>query len=1606
MKFELFTYIGSKRKDRERILANVPSWVKTVFDPMCGSSVLLWDLKDRGCTITAVDISPMAYFWSKAILGTRKFTDEELNDLLSAEPYSGWLTNAEVLRPTNKDARRYIDGMAKKANSYSGLKREVALGILSNAITKFQGSLGIFRREFEPYKRSTIRDIVTKACAEVNDLVSEKGSSNVMMKDAIKMEVPKVDLIYFDPPYDMKGADEVPYGPHYTIINSILMQKEWKLSAFSRKIIPELIAEYAKKSKILLISTADDPKINYRKVLGENKKFVRLKKFKRRTGGAAPKAKKIQTDYLWIATDYQSFSEVLSESKEGMYLPKPHAKMIWDGSKNLIVKAKRYPTKIGRLLYVIDKDFAYGIIRLGPPSLIDVKQFKKTQEHHKVTDMERKKWWRGKRYLFSYPFTLVNKFETPRKIRLPKGIQTFVKEVEFLSQLEMIEDIKSYKPESVPLDVLRDDWRIVMAWYSSKKQGKEVKHSFKIIIDLAKGIYEELKKRGIIFHPETYQRYSRELFKIVAKYGEGYEPTYLPVGPSLDHDKGRAIKYPEVLKFWRKPIILVEDFVQVVGGAPSHPKEGTSGDVDILFRKNEPSNDFEDIPIKFRLFRALPRELGDRIHFVYDKFHGPFTNHVPVYHLALIPVKRPILHEMGEEEVWNLITDLETLSNEELIRNHNKAHDFYKAGKFKKNAIIDVHALIWREMLRRSIDHDKISPGDELDKKGKFPIQEYPPIPKGMEEGYKASSKENAEIAEEMEGYMEEIIESLEEKAKPAFVKPASGYLKFEFADPKSLWENWKIKYAKDKPIIIDPKWDGFSFSLVKNQDNIQCVTEDRRRDRSKIIPQVVDDIKKLKATSCSISAESVWFKEGHALQREEAIAIIVGKNPMPQEDVRMYCYDIINYNGKDISQLPYEERLNFLNKVLPKDLKYIKNTPRTKVNKFETYMQVAKEYAEVEGSEGIMAKVHDFKFEKDGRTTQMAKWKKSYDIEVEVTKRISKIGTKGPYKGKPIPGQYLYIIQVRDSKGEPIPIGRTFSTGIKAEPGDILTVRTARIRGFFDPERKKVAKFSLMWPKVLGKRTDKKTPISYKEIMKIAWFPKQVQLAEDKITLKFLGTKGMIEEENPNHKHNSSLLISYRDHSILVDWGETHAKEDLKKIPFDVIFLTHGHPDHVKGLAQGCSKPVYATKQTIPFLQEYKIEEIRDMEEGKMIRYFDFEVTPYFAYHSIKAPMHVLAIDVGGRRIVYASDVISIRDRERALSGCDVLIGDGSAVSRPLIRRSKDNKKVVYGHAQMETLVKWCETFEIPMLIFTHFGKEFVEHEEESKKKIHHEMVDIRFANDNQTFILGKLEQEMSKKLSFVYQEHFRGKSVHGDFRFEMNDHLEGWTLDDMVEAEITEPVTTMEQARKELGQPKNWKIDWSTGETITEPGKKVPLKILTQAKAKQPKEWLTLEGLIAKGKVGATKEYPGVMIIRDKGWFECGVRKPYMYEYFVHGKHLKGIYIFRKLPTAGFKPRKERPKFKIPMVWFFWKRKDQVPYMLSKRAIKTNTLPPVGDSWLPKEIERQIPQEMQYWREGSRQERLERVEQAVDFWNGKEWKLEDLYYTDKIKFLGELDA
>jgi len=214
----------------------------------------------------------------------------------------------------------------------------------------------------------------------------------------------------------------------------------------------------------------------------------------------------------------------LVENKEGIYLAS-HSKKIWEGNKDLIIRSKFYKNEVNKLLYLLEDDLCYGIIKLKQPYKINFKEFKNLENRHTITDEERKKWWPHKEVLFAYSFSKVIMFEEPKDIKIPHGSSgTFVKEFEFLnSEEELIKDIASYNPLKANNLQLVDDFNIAMSWYSTKKSGGYIKHSIEDIKNLSSTIYEEIKKRiegkkmDYDFKSVAFTPLTRELFESVSK---------------------------------------------------------------------------------------------------------------------------------------------------------------------------------------------------------------------------------------------------------------------------------------------------------------------------------------------------------------------------------------------------------------------------------------------------------------------------------------------------------------------------------------------------------------------------------------------------------------------------------------------------------------------------------------------------------------------------------------------------------------------------------------------------------------------------------------------------------------------------------------------------------------------------------------------------------------------------------------------------------------------------------------------------------------------------------------------------------------------------------
>jgi len=267
----------------------------------------------------------------------------------------------------------------------------------------------------------------------------------------------------------------------------------------------------------------------------------------------------------------------------------------------------------------------------------------------------------------------------------------------------------------------------------------------------------------------------------------------------------------------------------------------------------------------------------------------------------------------------------------------------------------------------------------------------------------------------------------------------------------------------------------------------------------------------------------------------------------------------------------------------------------------------------------------------------------------------------------------------------------------------------------------------------------------------------------------------------------------------------------------------------------------------------------------------------------------------------------------------------------------------------------------------------------------------------------------------NFVAQHHARGKSIHTDLRMESEDKdfLIGYTLDDQIKSAIKEPILTLAQLKKVDADDSNFKINWSDGTWDKRKRGEVlvNVNINTQKKAIEPVEWLGYEGVVESGgeekpAPGATRFFPGVFHVVDKGTVEYGSQRSYFHEYFLSGKKLNYRIIVRllnlpagtegdipksclvaddfiigkeenlittetglvykdSLKAEEILPPSEPQEVSVPgPIRLTMKPIDQRPYVLSKRAVDKGWMPPDKKSALPKQIRKKIPDEFQYWK------------------------------------------
>jgi ribonuclease BN (tRNA processing enzyme) len=237
---------------------------------------------------------------------------------------------------------------------------------------------------------------------------------------------------------------------------------------------------------------------------------------------------------------------------------------------------------------------------------------------------------------------------------------------------------------------------------------------------------------------------------------------------------------------------------------------------------------------------------------------------------------------------------------------------------------------------------------------------------------------------------------------------------------------------------------------------------------------------------------------------------------------------------------------------------------------------------------------------------------------------------------------------------------------------------------------------------------------------------------------LTFLGTRGNIDARSPIHRRHTALLVSYRGRDVMIDCGADW-RDRLDQIAPRAVVVTHAHPDHALGLKDGTRCPVHATAEAWEEMDDWPITDRRLVQPRRPVSVEGITFEAFPVEHSLHAPAVGYRVSAGRVVVFYVPDVVFIKEREAALSGVRLFIGDGATLTRPLIRRRDDR---LIGHTPVRTQLTWCREAGIRRAIITHCGSEIVtadaaEVEAQVKAMGEERGVEATIAHDGMTLVL-----------------------------------------------------------------------------------------------------------------------------------------------------------------------------------------------------------------------------------------------------------------------------
>ena len=249
---------------------------------------------------------------------------------------------------------------------------------------------------------------------------------------------------------------------------------------------------------------------------------------------------------------------------------------------------------------------------------------------------------------------------------------------------------------------------------------------------------------------------------------------------------------------------------------------------------------------------------------------------------------------------------------------------------------------------------------------------------------------------------------------------------------------------------IVEPKYDGVRIQIHKKGEEIRIFTETGEPVECKF-PSLCKSLLDFPHQSLILDGEIVKYRGKSRLRYEDVTSHIQNDNVILEDvNFKYKVFDILYLNGTDLASEPLNKRKEILEKNI-KDSDFIQKVKFEKLSSD----RIGKKIKELSTFEGSMLKGADSSY---FDSSEWYKWKKELELDVLVTRVVHNKG-----------GSYNYVCAV-GSRSNPIPIGTTYSTKIKAKSGDVIRIKV-------DSVGKNVLGYSWYAPRVRDVRDSKKEP-------------------------------------------------------------------------------------------------------------------------------------------------------------------------------------------------------------------------------------------------------------------------------------------------------------------------------------------------------------------------------------------------------------------------------------------------------------------------------------------------------------------------------------------------